>query len=217
MYTVWQITSRMWLILLVTSHQLALGSIAVHAQASNPSAHLPLNVGTTSSPAVAAAVASAAAAAALGLDLNQPTSSGPALPSDHQKTVASLHSVVSTLRSNPKTTTTSSPALVVTSKIVSSVNPQTQQQQFQQHATQTPTPTTIIHRVHKHPNGILKINVTDKLHKFDLFIDPICEQLVKLTEKQLNKVSSQLKQFSAHVSCLIIEKNRTFRTSLLIH
>lgn len=51
---------------------------------------------------------------------------------------------------------------------------------------------------HKHGNK--KISSTDKLHKFDLFVDPVCEQIVKLTDKQLKKVYVQLKQFSHLVS-----------------
>ena len=53
-------------------------------------------------------------------------------------------------------------------------------------------------KIHKHSNK--KINVSDRLHKFDLFVDPICEQINKLTEKQINKVHLQLKQFSQLVS-----------------
>lgn len=51
---------------------------------------------------------------------------------------------------------------------------------------------------HKHTNK--KISVTDQLHKFDLYVDPICEQLNKLTEKQLNKIYAQLRQYSHLVS-----------------
>lgn len=51
---------------------------------------------------------------------------------------------------------------------------------------------------HKHSSYV--ISQSDKLHKFDLFIDPVCEQIDKLTEKQLNKVHAQMKQFSQIVS-----------------
>lgn len=51
---------------------------------------------------------------------------------------------------------------------------------------------------HKHSSYV--ISQSDKLHKFDLFIDPICEQIDKLTEKQLDKVHAQMKQFSQIVS-----------------
>lgn len=58
-----------------------------------------------------------------------------------------------------------------------------------------------VHKIHRHSNR--RINITDKLHKFDLFIDPVCEQIVKLSEKQLSRVYAQFKQFSAHVSLII--------------
>lgn len=55
-----------------------------------------------------------------------------------------------------------------------------------------------VHKVHKHMNR--RINITDRLHKFDLYIDPVCEQIINLTDKQLNKVFLQLREFSAQVS-----------------
>lgn len=55
--------------------------------------------------------------------------------------------------------------------------------------------------VHKHSGK--KINVTDTLHKFDLFMDPVCEQLAKLTDKQTTKLLSQLKQINSLVSKVV--------------
>lgn len=54
---------------------------------------------------------------------------------------------------------------------------------------------------HKHSSK--KIALDDKLHKFDLYIDPVCEQINKLTDKQINRVYAQLKQFSQLVSSQI--------------
>lgn len=51
-----------------------------------------------------------------------------------------------------------------------------------------------------HKHSAKRISVEDKLHKFDLYIDPICEQIAKLSEKQLNRVNVQMKLFSAKVS-----------------
>jgi len=61
------------------------------------------------------------------------------------------------------------------------------------------TGSPVAHKVvHRHSNK--RINISDRLHKFDLFIDPVCEQIAKLSEKQLSKISLQLKHFSSIVS-----------------
>lgn len=57
-----------------------------------------------------------------------------------------------------------------------------------------------IHKIQKHPDN-KTIIVVDPLHKFDLFIDPICEQLGKLKDRQVEKSLSQLKHFSSQVGC----------------
>jgi len=113
--------------------------------------------------------------AVLGLD-NGGTSSSPtpSSSSNHAKTQATTSST----NSKP-TTTTSAPTTTTTASAASKV-------------------TTTPKKEHKHSNK--KINVADHLHKFDLYIDPICEQVNKLTEKQLIKIYSQLRLFSHLVS-----------------
>lgn len=64
--------------------------------------------------------------------------------------------------------------------------------------TSTPVPKLIQKRFHKHHGK--KVNVTEKLHKFNMYLEPICQQVETITEKQLNRVSIQFKQFSLHVS-----------------
>lgn len=65
----------------------------------------------------------------------------------------------------------------------------------------SPKPQVIsVHKLHKHINKGSHNGTSDKLHKFDLFIDPVCEQLPHLTDKQMDRVFSQLSQLSKHVS-----------------
>lgn len=56
-------------------------------------------------------------------------------------------------------------------------------------------------KYHKH-FATRKVNVTEKLLKFNMYLDPICQQIDTLTQKQLNRVGLQLKQFSLHVSII---------------
>lgn len=57
--------------------------------------------------------------------------------------------------------------------------------------------------VHKLHNHVDTTKTTDKLHKFDLFIDPVCEQVEELTAGQLNHFYNQLNLFSQNVSMMI--------------
>lgn len=138
-----------------------------------------------SSPSVSAAV-SAAAATALGTNgNNQNTLSS---NSNSHNSGHSVHNTITTGVKQLEVKTTTGPQLIKTTLVIS------------HHSSTTTTPIVSLHKLHKHSNK--KINITDKLHKFDLYIDPVCEQLNKLTEKQLNKVQVQLKHFSQLVSNL---------------
>lgn len=66
-----------------------------------------------------------------------------------------------------------------------------------------PTQTTLLPTASEHRHSIKKIGKSDKLHKFDLFIDPVCEQIARLTDKQVVKVFAQLRQFAHLVSAVV--------------
>lgn len=119
----------------------------------------------------AAAAAEAAANAALESTLLK----------DHGTNKLMVSAAHPTLAPTTTTTTTPAPVIIV----------------IQEQPVTVSAPMTT-HKPHKH--GARRISVTDKLHKFDLFIDPVCEQLAKLTEKQLKRVHTQMKKFCAHVS-----------------
>lgn len=141
----------------------------------------------TSSP-LATAAASAAAAAALGSLANSDQKSAVSSSSSASSSAAASLSSGShnaTAKTEGKQVAASTAPPVISSITTRVVAP----------PTLSPPPTL---KPHKHSSR--HINVTDKLHKFDLFIDPVCEQIAKLTEKQLNKVYQQLKQFSISVS-----------------
>lgn len=54
-----------------------------------------------------------------------------------------------------------------------------------------------VHRLQSH----LDQDLVGKLHKFDLFVDPLCEQIPsRITDIQLKKFYSQLNRFSQNVS-----------------
>lgn len=162
---------------------------------------------STSSP-IAAAV-EAAAAAALGTIGSSSSSIGSAstLNDDYGLRVSSSASTTTTtsggsgsiidIVTTRQAPTTNAPSLT---KIVSVISSHAQTTSVAPQLISS-TSTTVIHKLHKH-NGNKKVNIIDKLHKFDLFIDPVCERLSKLSEKQLNRVYLQLKQFSLHVSYL---------------
>lgn len=139
----------------------------------------------TSSPFVQAAASAAAAAALGGLDpLNLGRSvaraSPPSAPISADKAIH--HSGTPSLQSSSP-----SGSLVVKIATLDST-------------TAAPVLSSAsLHKLQKHLNKKPSDGI-DKLHKFDLFVDPVCEQITKLTEKQLNKVFAQLKQFSQLVS-----------------
>lgn len=133
-----------------------------------------------------AAAVEAAAAAALG-SISGSSASAVALGDDNGPKLGSSVSV----STSAETQTTGAPATKVVSVIAQTQTTSAAPQQVG---------ALMVHKLHKHINGNKKISAVDKLHKFDLFIDPVCERLAKLNEKQLNKVYLQLKQFSLHVS-----------------
>lgn len=58
-------------------------------------------------------------------------------------------------------------------------------------------PVISVHKMHNHIDSYQR---SERLHKFDLFVDPVCEQVHRLSDGQLNKFYSQLNAFSQNVS-----------------
>lgn len=160
---------------------------------------------TTSRPAastqsVAAEAAAEAAAAALGniqSGLEQALSIVPAsinLESSSSSTTAAPASskiVVVESSSSSKTTTTST-----TTPAPSSTTPASGEKLVV--TVHTIDESANASSSHKHSGK--QISANDALHKFDLFMDPVCEQLAKLTDKQLSRLGAQLKQVNVLVS-----------------
>lgn len=154
----------------------------------------------TSSPFVAAAASAAAAAALGGLDKERGllvtevagSRSTTSLPVKAQTVVkiSTQTSIGNSEQLLSSKSPTSAPQLVTT---VLSLKPNTTT-----HKATSAAVVTLGSSTHKHSHKI--ISVSDKLHKFDLYIDPVCEQINKLTDKQMSKVFAQLKQFSQLVS-----------------
>lgn len=162
----------------------------------------------TSPPFVSAAAEAAAAAALGGIDvgrslvtalLGSPSTTAPKAPAHQTVIKMSGGQIERASLVQQKQQATSAPQQVVATLTLTAQSTTKPPAVLVKPVASTSGPLTIS-IVHKHSGKV--INVSDTLHKLDLFIDPVCDQINKLTNKQLSKVHVQLRQFSQMVSKL---------------